>query len=152
MKQNMMLTIASLLSILLLTLHITDDMSVGYRRPSPQTLRWPFSWCCCTGRWCSPNGDRGTPSCCSSGCSRQPRPGGPLRPGSPPHLYRFSAGISWLRVARAEWRWLLAVALVSGELWSKLRLEKKWMRAQFGESYGAYSRRVAALMPYIIRL
>ena len=30
MKENVTLTIASLLS------------SVGYRRPSPQTLRWPF--------------------------------------------------------------------------------------------------------------
>jgi len=53
-------------------------------------------------------------------------------------------------VARGEWRGLLAVALVFGALWSKLRLEEKWMRAQFGESYEAYSRQVAALVPYII--
>jgi len=53
-------------------------------------------------------------------------------------------------VARDEWRGLLAVALVFGALWHKLRLEEKWMRAQFGESYEAYSRRVAALVPYII--
>jgi len=53
-------------------------------------------------------------------------------------------------VARGEWRGLLAVALVFGALWHKLRLEEKWMRAQFGESYEAYSRRVAALVPYII--
>jgi protein-S-isoprenylcysteine O-methyltransferase Ste14 len=52
-------------------------------------------------------------------------------------------------VARGEWRGLLAVALVFGTLWHKLRLEEKWMRAQFGESYAAYSRRVAALVPYI---
>ena len=32
------------------------------------------SWSCCTGRSCSPNGDRGTSSCCSSGCSRQACP------------------------------------------------------------------------------
>jgi hypothetical protein len=60
MKQNVMLTIASLLSILLRRFTLRTTSSVGYRRPSPQTLRWPFSWCCCTGRWCSPNGDRGT--------------------------------------------------------------------------------------------
>ncbi|HXZ33156.1 MAG TPA: isoprenylcysteine carboxylmethyltransferase family protein [Terriglobales bacterium] len=54
-------------------------------------------------------------------------------------------------VARGEWRGLLAVALVFGALWRKLRLEEKWMRAQFGESYEAYSRQVAALVPYIIR-
>lgn len=52
-------------------------------------------------------------------------------------------------VARGEWRGLLAVALVFAALWHKLRLEEKWMRAQFGESYAAYSRRVAALVPYI---
>jgi protein-S-isoprenylcysteine O-methyltransferase Ste14 len=53
-------------------------------------------------------------------------------------------------VARGEWRGLVAVALVFGALWNKLRLEEKWMRAQFGESYEAYSRRVAALVPHII--
>ena len=53
-------------------------------------------------------------------------------------------------VARGEWRGLLAVALVFAVLWHKLRLEEKWMRAQFGEPYEAYSRHVAALVPYII--
>lgn len=53
-------------------------------------------------------------------------------------------------VARGEWRGLLAVALVFGALWHKLGLEESWMRAQFGESYEAYSRRVAALVPYVI--
>ena len=53
-------------------------------------------------------------------------------------------------LARGEWRGLLAVALVFGALWHKLRLEEKWMRAQFGESYEAYARRVAALVPYIL--
>jgi len=53
-------------------------------------------------------------------------------------------------VALGEWRGLLAVALVSGVLWRKLRLEEKWMRARFGDSYEAYSRRVAALVPYIL--
>jgi len=52
-------------------------------------------------------------------------------------------------VARGEWRGVLAVALVFVALWQKLKLEEKWMRAQFGESYEAYSRRVAALVPYI---
>ncbi len=53
-------------------------------------------------------------------------------------------------MALGEWRGLLAVALVFGTLWNKLRLEEKWMRAQFGESYEAYCRQVAALVPYII--
>ena len=32
----------------------------------------------------------------------------------------------------------------------KLRLEEKWMRAEFGAPYEAYSRRVKALVPYVI--
>jgi protein-S-isoprenylcysteine O-methyltransferase Ste14 len=52
-------------------------------------------------------------------------------------------------VARGEWRGILAVALVFAALWFKLRLEEKWMRVRFGESYEAYSRRVAALVPHI---
>ena len=52
--------------------------------------------------------------------------------------------------ARGEWRGLLAVTLVFGALWYKLRLEEKWMRAHFGEPYEAYSRQVAALVPHIL--
>ncbi len=53
-------------------------------------------------------------------------------------------------VARGEWRGLLAVALVFAVLWLKLRLEERWMRAQFGEAYESYSRKVSALVPYIL--
>ncbi|MGB8213444.1 MAG: isoprenylcysteine carboxylmethyltransferase family protein [Anaerolineales bacterium] len=53
-------------------------------------------------------------------------------------------------VALGQWRGLLAVALVFVVLWRKLRLEEKCMLAQFGEPYEAYSRRVAALVPYIL--
>lgn len=52
-------------------------------------------------------------------------------------------------IARGEWRGLLAVALVFVALSAKLRLEERWMRAQFGEAYESYSRRVAALVPYL---
>ena len=63
MKHNIMLTIASLLSILLLTLHITDDIVRGISKAESQTLRCSSSRSSCTGRSCSPNGDRGTSSC-----------------------------------------------------------------------------------------
>ncbi len=53
-------------------------------------------------------------------------------------------------IARGEWRGLLATALMFVALWSKLRLEEKWMRAQFGESYENYSQRVSALVPRIL--
>src|SRR5271166_2510094 len=62
----------------------------------------------------------------------------------------FLLGFLGCAVARGEWRGLVAVALVFVALWRKLRLEEKWMRAQFGESYDTYSRRVAALVPYVI--
>ncbi len=62
----------------------------------------------------------------------------------------FLLGFVGCAMARGEWRGLLAVVLVFGALWHKLRLEEKWMRAQFGESYEAYSQRVAALVPYVI--
>jgi len=53
-------------------------------------------------------------------------------------------------IARGEWRGVLAVGLIFVALWHKLGLEEKWMRARFGERYEAYSRRVAALVPYIL--
>ena len=54
-------------------------------------------------------------------------------------------------IARAEWRGLFAVVLVLVALWRKLKLEEKWMRTRFGDSYEAYSRQVAALVPHIRR-
>jgi hypothetical protein len=38
MKENVMLTIASLLSILLLTLHITDDIVRGISKAEPSNI------------------------------------------------------------------------------------------------------------------
>ena len=53
-------------------------------------------------------------------------------------------------LARGEWRGVLGVALIFAALWFKLRLEERWMREQFGAAYEAYSRRVAALVPYLV--
>jgi protein-S-isoprenylcysteine O-methyltransferase Ste14 len=53
-------------------------------------------------------------------------------------------------VARGELRGVLAVLLVFGGLWYKLRHEERWMREQFGEQYDLYSKRVAALVPGIL--
>ena len=52
-------------------------------------------------------------------------------------------------IARGEWRGLLAVLLVFVAFYLKIRLEESWMRLRFGLSYEAYSRRVAALIPYL---
>lgn len=53
-------------------------------------------------------------------------------------------------LARGEWRGILAVILVFVALYRKLKLEEKWMQAQFGEVYKAYARRVSALVPRCI--
>ena len=74
MKQNVMLTIASLLSILLLTLHITDDIVRGISKAESSNIALAVLVVLLYGTLCSSNGDRGTSSCCSSGCSRQPCP------------------------------------------------------------------------------
>jgi protein-S-isoprenylcysteine O-methyltransferase Ste14 len=50
----------------------------------------------------------------------------------------------------AEWRGVLAVAIVFAALWRKLKLEERWMREQFGESYANYARHTAALVPFLL--
>jgi protein-S-isoprenylcysteine O-methyltransferase Ste14 len=53
-------------------------------------------------------------------------------------------------LARDEFRGILAFILVLWALWRKLRNEERWMREQFGEAYLAYSRRVAAVIPFVL--
>jgi len=53
-------------------------------------------------------------------------------------------------VARGEWRGVLAVAIVFGSFWPKLRFEERWMRQQFGQAYDDYRQRVRALIPFVL--
>jgi protein-S-isoprenylcysteine O-methyltransferase Ste14 len=53
-------------------------------------------------------------------------------------------------IAVAQVRGVLAFLFIFAALWIKLRLEERWMRAHFGASYEMYSRRVAALVPYLL--
>jgi protein-S-isoprenylcysteine O-methyltransferase Ste14 len=53
-------------------------------------------------------------------------------------------------IAGGEWRGVLAVALALFSLWRKLLFEERWMREQFGEAYEAYSRRVRAIVPFVL--
>ena len=76
MKHSVMLTIASLLSILFFTFHLADDIVRGFE---PGGLSNLVAGCSslssgCTERWCSPNGDRGTSSCSSGGSFRWSSP------------------------------------------------------------------------------
>jgi protein-S-isoprenylcysteine O-methyltransferase Ste14 len=53
-------------------------------------------------------------------------------------------------IAVAQVRGVLAFLFIFVALWSKLRLEERWMHDHFGTSYEVYSRRVAALVPYLL--
>lgn len=52
-------------------------------------------------------------------------------------------------IALGDWRAVLAFMLAAGALLRKLVVEERWMRQQFGDEYQAYSRRVAALIPFV---
>jgi hypothetical protein len=63
MKHNIMLIIASLLSILFVTFHLTDDIVRGMEPGRLLDLIAGQSWSSgFTARWCWPKGDRGTSS------------------------------------------------------------------------------------------
>lgn len=53
-------------------------------------------------------------------------------------------------IAMTEVRGVVALILIGISFWAKLRLEERWMREQFGRSYEAYSKRVAALVPFVL--
>jgi protein-S-isoprenylcysteine O-methyltransferase Ste14 len=53
-------------------------------------------------------------------------------------------------VALGEWHGLIAVAIIAASFWFKLRLEERWMRESFGETYTDYMRRVKALIPGLL--
>ena len=59
-------------------------------------------------------------------------------------------GILGSVIAEGQIRSLIGMAMISIVLWFKLRLEETWMKEQFGASYEAYSRRVAALVPFLL--
>jgi protein-S-isoprenylcysteine O-methyltransferase Ste14 len=52
-------------------------------------------------------------------------------------------------LVEAEVRGLLAFAIVFAALWRKFRLEERYMREQFGQTYLDYSQRVAAIVPFV---
>ena len=53
-------------------------------------------------------------------------------------------------LAVGEVRGLLALAIACAALWRKLKLEERYMREQFGEAYVEYTRRVAAIIPFLL--
>ena len=59
-------------------------------------------------------------------------------------------GFVGMAIAIAQVRGFIVVALISLVFWLKLRMEEKWMRSQFGETYSTYAQQTAALVPYIL--
>jgi protein-S-isoprenylcysteine O-methyltransferase Ste14 len=52
-------------------------------------------------------------------------------------------------IAITQVRGVIVVALVFLVFWSKLRMEEKWMRSQFGETYSDYELHTSALVPFL---
>jgi len=60
------------------------------------------------------------------------------------------AGFLGMTIAIAQVRGVIVFVLIFFVLWLKLRMEEKWMRTQFGETYATYARKTAALVPYLL--
>lgn len=52
-------------------------------------------------------------------------------------------------IATTQIRGVVALILIAVSLWTKLRMEERWMRGEFGVQYESYSQRVAALVPFV---
>lgn len=76
--------------------------------------------------------------------------GGPYRFVRHPIYTGLLVALIGFALARGEWRGVVAVALAAGSFWRKLRIEERWMREQFGSAYEEYSRRVSALIPFVL--
>ena len=59
-------------------------------------------------------------------------------------------GFLGMAIAISEVRGFIAFVLIFLALWIKLRMEERWMRSQFGETYATYARQTAALAPYLL--
>src|ERR1700739_86115 len=60
------------------------------------------------------------------------------------------AGFLGMGIAISQVRGFIVFALIFLAFWIKLRMEERWMRSQFGETYTAYAHQTAALVPYLL--
>ena len=74
MKHNAILVVTSLLSILLLTLHMTDDIVRGISKAESSNTALIVLVVFLYGTLVLAERRSGTSSCCSSGCSQRPCP------------------------------------------------------------------------------
>jgi protein-S-isoprenylcysteine O-methyltransferase Ste14 len=59
-------------------------------------------------------------------------------------------GFLGMAIAISQVRGFIVFVLIFLAFWIKLRMEEKWMRSQFGETYATYARQTAALVPYLL--
>jgi protein-S-isoprenylcysteine O-methyltransferase Ste14 len=59
------------------------------------------------------------------------------------------AGFLGTAIALSQVRGAIGFVLMFVAFWAKLRMEEKWMRSQFGETYAIYAHQTAALVPYL---
>jgi protein-S-isoprenylcysteine O-methyltransferase Ste14 len=52
-------------------------------------------------------------------------------------------------IAEAEWRGLVALALITGSFLRKIAIEERFLTAQFGDAYTRYREEVPALFPWL---
>jgi protein-S-isoprenylcysteine O-methyltransferase Ste14 len=74
---------------------------------------------------------------------------GPYAVARHPIYTGILTGFLGMAIAITEVRGLVVSVLVFLALWMKLRMEERWMRSQFGETYATYAHRTAALVPYL---
>ena len=72
---------------------------------------------------------------------------GPYRLVRHPIYTGLLTGFVGTAIALAQVRGVVAFVLVLLALWLKWRLEEKWMREEFGQTYAEYARRVPAVVP-----
>jgi protein-S-isoprenylcysteine O-methyltransferase Ste14 len=53
-------------------------------------------------------------------------------------------------LARGEWRGAVALAIAAAALWRKLRIEERWLGAEFGAPYAEYRKQTWALIPFVL--
>jgi protein-S-isoprenylcysteine O-methyltransferase Ste14 len=75
---------------------------------------------------------------------------GPYRLVRHPIYTGMLLAIAGNAVARGEWRDVLAFALIAAAFWLKIRIEERFMLAQFGEAYARYQKEVPALVPGLL--
>ena len=75
---------------------------------------------------------------------------GPYRLVRHPIYTGLLLGFAGTAIAMAEWRGVVALAIVFAALWRKLRIEEAWMGEVFGARYATYKAEVKALVPFLL--